>query len=434
MSTTAALLDAGVDAVCFERSGVVMGERSAGSSRIFRLAHTDPDLVLLAAQARAGFARWAERAGRPMVDRCGCVVSGGDAADRAAAMKTAGAAFELVEPGSDRLRLPATVTAGPVLVDPEGGVVDVDAVRALLVARAGHAVVPKAVDAVEPAGAGAVVRTRRRTRNFDAVVLAAGSGTSALAAQVDIATPSALVHHFRVTFPFDEGAARHQSWIDGPADGLHTYQHRSGPGRWSLGGTVDPELVAWEVGRDAAVAASREVLLAYARERLTVEPRIVDGLDRNACADAGDGITFLRSGPVLAVHGENLMKFGPVLGRAWPPRRWTARRRRCRSSRSTDPTPGLPMRRTRIAPVGDGRRETGDREQRGRTSTRTRADGPSCACTGCRGRRRRPCSITRTWCGWPRKTRRRGSVAVVGGPLGVGGHGAVPQGGVSGAG
>jgi sarcosine oxidase len=319
MSTTAALLDAGVDAVCFERSGAVMGERSAGSSRIFRLAHTDPDLVLLAAQARAGFARWAERAGRPMVDPCGCVVSGGDAADRAAAMEAAGAAFELVELGSDRLRLPATVTAGPVLVDPEGGVVDVDAVRAFLVARAGHAVVPEAVDAVEPSGGGATVRAGRQERRFDAVVLAAGAGTSALAAQVGIATPSALVHHFRVTFPFaegplDEGAARHQSWIDSPADGLHTYQHRSGPGRWSVGGTVDPELVAWEVGRDAAVAASQEVLLAYARERLAVEPRIVDGLYCTHVPDAGDGIAFLRSGPVLAVHGENLMKFAPVLG------------------------------------------------------------------------------------------------------------------------
>jgi len=314
MSTTAALLDAGVEAVCFERSGVVMGERSAGSSRIFRLAHADPDLVRLAARARDGFARWAERAGRPMVDPCGCVVSGGDAAERAAAMTAADAAFEMVEPGSDRLRLPATVTADPVLLDPEGGVVDVDAVRAYLAARAGEAVVPEAVEAVEVTGAGATVRTAHGATGVDAVVLAAGAGTSALAGQVGITTPSALVHHFRVTFPFAEGVDDLQSWIDSPADGLRTYQHRSGPGRWSVGGTLDPALVAWEVGRDAAVAASEEVLLAYARERLAVEPRIVDGLYCTHVPDAGDGIAFRRSGPVLAVDGENLMKFAPVLG------------------------------------------------------------------------------------------------------------------------
>ena len=312
MSTTAALLDAGVEAVCFERSGAVMAERSAGASRIFRLAHADPDLVRLAGRAREGFGRWAERAGTPMVDRCGCVVSGGDAADRAAAMTAAGAAFELVEPGSDRLHLPATVTAEPVLLDPGGGVVDVDAVRAFLVARAGHAVVRDRVETVEITSAGAIVRAGGGDGEFDAVVLAAGAGTSALAAQVGIATPSALVHHFRVTFPIAE--ARRPSWIDDPADGLPTYQHRSGPGRWSVGGTVDPALVAWEVGRDAAVAASREVLLAYARERLAVEPRIVDGLYCTHVPGAGDGITFQRSGPVLAVDGDNLMKFAPVLG------------------------------------------------------------------------------------------------------------------------
>ena len=45
-----------------------------------------------------------------------------------------------------------------------------------------------------------------------------------------------------------------------------------------------------------------------------MEPRIVDGLYCTHVPDAGDGITFRRSGPVLAVDGENLMKFAPVLG------------------------------------------------------------------------------------------------------------------------
>jgi sarcosine oxidase len=292
-----------------------MAERSAGSSRIFRLAHADPDLVRLAGRAREGFARWAERAGVPMIDRCGCVVSGGDAADRAAAMTTVGAAFELVEPGSDRLHLPATVTAEPVLLDPEGGVVDVDAVRAFLVARAGRAVVHEPVHAVEVDGTGVTVHGATGARRVDAVVLAAGAGTSALAAQVGITTPSALVHHARFTFPVDEPlGARWQAWIDTPDRGLATYQHRSGPGRWAVGGSVDPALVAWDVGPDAAVDASREVVLAYARERLAVVAQVVDTVYCTHVPDVGDGITFRRSGSVLAVDGENLMKFAPVLG------------------------------------------------------------------------------------------------------------------------
>jgi sarcosine oxidase len=47
MSTAAALLDAGHQVECFE-SGTIMGERSIGSTRIFRLAHVDPELVRLA--------------------------------------------------------------------------------------------------------------------------------------------------------------------------------------------------------------------------------------------------------------------------------------------------------------------------------------------------------------------------------------------------
>jgi len=317
LSTTAALLAAGVDVVCYERAAAVMGERSAGSSRIFRLAHADPSLVALARLARDGFGRWSTQAGRSMVDAQGCVVSGGDAADRATAMSAAGAPYELVDAGSAQLRVPAVVSASPVLVDPEGGVVDVDAVRAFLVARAGRAVVHEPVHDLETDDRGAIVRGPTGARRVDAVVLAAGAGTSALAARVGIATPSALVHHARFTFPVDEPpGVRRPAWIDTPAAdrGLATYQHRSGPARWSVGGSIDPALVAWEVGRDAAVEASREVVLAYARERLAVVPRVVETLYCTHVPDVGDGITFSRSGSVLAVDGENLMKFAPVLG------------------------------------------------------------------------------------------------------------------------
>jgi sarcosine oxidase len=129
------------------------------------------------------------------------------------------------------------------------------------------------------------------------------------------------VHHARFTFPFDEppGWTPWAAWIDSPPPGsspvgLATYQHRSGPGRWSVGGSVDPALVAWDVGREAAVAASRKVVLAHVRERLALEPRVVDTLYCNHEPDAGDGVAFRRAGPVLTVHGENLMKFAPVLG------------------------------------------------------------------------------------------------------------------------
>ena len=305
LATAASLVHDGVEVVCVERSGV-MGERSAGSSRIFRLAHVDADLVRLADRARAGFARW----GAGIVDPVGCVVSGGDAAERASAMAAVGVAHELRDT-ADGLGLPVSgPVAAPVLFDPAGGVVDVDAVRTRLVELAGHTVVHGEVARVD----GTAVRLGGATHVFDAVVLAAGAGTAALAAEVGIDLPSALQHHARFTFPLDGGPR--PAWIDAPAAGLRTYQHRSGPGRWSVGGTVDAAAVAWAVGPEEATRASREAVLRFARERLTVVPEVVETLYCTHAPDTGDGITFARSGAVLAVWGENLMKFAPVLGDA----------------------------------------------------------------------------------------------------------------------
>ena len=122
------------------------------------------------------------------------------------------------------------------------------------------------------------------------MLLAAGAGTPPLAAQVGIYTPATLCHHVRFSFPVRAGRSG-PCWIDKPADEPGTYQHQSGPGQWSLGGYVDPALTAWERGPDAAAEASRAAALSYARERLTVEPRVVDSLYCTHVPDLGDGYT-----------------------------------------------------------------------------------------------------------------------------------------------
>ena len=311
LSAVAGLLDRGAEVTCFERAGAGLTERSAGSSRIFRLAHADPELVRLAEIARDGFCRWAERAGAPLVSGAGCVISGEDLADRATAMSEAGAAYRIVE--GNMARLPARRPPDQVLIDPAGGVIDVDGVRRLLVERAGSALVEGVVFALDDAPTGATVHASTGAARFDAVLIAAGAGTSPLAAQVGIYTPTTLSHHVRFSFPLGPGPER-PCWIDKPAGEPGTYQHQTGPGRWSVGGHVDPAATVWELGGDAAAASSQEAALAYARERLTVEPRIVESLYCTHTPDLGDGIHLRRgAGVVHAVYGENLFKFAPVL-------------------------------------------------------------------------------------------------------------------------
>jgi sarcosine oxidase len=306
LSAVVALIERGAEVTCYER-GIPMGERSAGETRIFRLAHGYPDLVGLAARAGRAFAGWSERAGVALIDPVGTVVSGANATAWAAAMASAGAGHELVEPGSPVLRLPATSFDGPALVDPAGGVIRVDRVTRFLTSAAGARIRRAHVYAIEETG----VWADGAAEGFDAVVICAGAGTSPLAATVGIYTPPTLEHHVRFSFPLrDPGPF--QSWI---TDGPGTYQHASTPGTWTVGAHVDPAAVAWEVGPEAAEAASRKLVTAYVRENLpAIEPRVVGRLYCAHNPDLGDGFRFLRRGRVLAVYGENLFKFAPLLG------------------------------------------------------------------------------------------------------------------------
>jgi sarcosine oxidase len=208
-----------------------------------------------------------------MVVDCQCVITGSDMADRAAAMLRAGATYELVAGRSGRLHLPVVEEPAAALVDVAGGVVNVDAVRAFLTARAGAAVVTDRVYSLDitPTGT-ASVTSAAGTAEYDAVVVAAGATTAHIAAQVGIYTPPLLAHHVRLTFPVDGNGW--QSWIDKPPGCPGTYQHQAGPGLWAVGGHVDPSLTAWEVGRESAIEASRATLLDYARASLAVQPRV----------------------------------------------------------------------------------------------------------------------------------------------------------------
>lgn len=330
LSTVAALRAAGAlpgravlggGVVCFESAGAVMAERSAGSTRIFRLAHEDPALVRLARASLAVFREWEAAAGRRMVGGEGCVVTGVALPGMAAGLAAAGARHELVEAAdAARLRLPVAVAPAVSLLDAAGGVTDVDAVRGHLAALAADTLVHERVLAVEAAGSGAVVRTASGAERFDAVVVAAGAATPELVAPLGIDVPSALVHHVRFTFPDGApdapDAPGRPCWIDDPADALHTYQHRSAPGEWAVGGAPDPALVAWAVGAEAAEEESRRAVLAHVRARLTVEPRVVGRLYCTSTPAAGDGFHIRRAGAVLAVHGANLFKLAPVIGQA----------------------------------------------------------------------------------------------------------------------
>jgi glycine/D-amino acid oxidase-like deaminating enzyme len=317
LATADALLRRGIEVVCLEPD-MPMAARSAGSSRIFRLAHADPALVGYAATARKLWAEWSARAGQPLVGSEGAVLTGPPARDWSAAMAAADVAHSLVDDVS-ALGLPlAAALPGPALLDPAGGVIDVPATAAFLRSAAEPALRTGYVHRLQATAGTVTLYGPTDPVTVDRVVLAAGRGTWQLAAQVGVYVPTALAHHVRFTFTLRDAGARPPCWMDRTESwrpGFTTYQQASEPGRWSVGASLPAEEQAWERGRAAVTARSRDLVRAYVREALAgVSDDVVDELYCDFPPGLGDGIHLASAGPVTALWGDNLFKHAPAIG------------------------------------------------------------------------------------------------------------------------
>jgi sarcosine oxidase len=294
LSTADALLRRGHDVTVLEARRP-LGARSVGSSRIFRLAHGDPELVAAAAEARRLWDAWSERAGRPLLGDEGAIVSGPRVDAWAAAMAAAGAPHEVGHPPSGTLGR----TDGPVLHDPAGGALDLAGAGELLLrATKPHLRPGRVVDLDELIA--------------DAIVLTAGAGTAELAAQVGVTVPDEPCHHVRFSFPLRE---RPDTVPPAHIDGA-TYQHRTPEGHWAIGGHL-PDAVTTTAAHslDEVRRRSREAVTAHVVERLPeLEPEPVGEVTCTPTAGEGDGVRTARAGNVHVLWGGNLAKFAPLLG------------------------------------------------------------------------------------------------------------------------
>jgi sarcosine oxidase len=313
LAVTDELARRGHDVRCFE-TAAPMGARSAGDTRIFRLAHRRPELVEWAMRSRRLWDHWSAEAGERLVGTEGAVVSG-DVVPWAGAMSAAGALHAITDDAPD---LPAAAPAGPFLLDPAGGTIQAAAAGRHLLRRVGGVVVSGTpVTAVAVDGAAARVTTAAGDETFDSLVVTAGAGTAKLAAGLGVEVPARLEHHARFTFPLRDPAASPPCWIDNAEawrPGVTSYQHLVAPGLWAIGAALPAGEARWELGADAVTAHSREVAERYVAEYVTgAEPAVVDTVHCDS-GGLGDGLTAARVGPVLVLWGDNLFKMAPVVG------------------------------------------------------------------------------------------------------------------------
>lgn len=311
LATAASLVDAGFEVLCLD-AGEPMAARSAGGTRVFRVAHGDPSLVSAAVRARRIWEGWSERAGSLLLGREGTIVTGERVAAWAAAMEAAGAEHS---DRDDRAVLPGT-PCGPVLHDPGGGV--------LAMARAGQflrsVVRPQRgqVEVVDPDGRVIVDGASERA---DVVVVAAGTGTTALAAHVGVVVPDELVHHARFSFAPRPGRSLNGAscWLDGVPNGslTSTYQHVTDEGYWAVGGMLPLADIEWELGEQEATRRAEAAIVAHVDKFLPdLDPTPVATIPCSLAREGGDGVHFARAGVVHLVWGENLAKLAPIIGSA----------------------------------------------------------------------------------------------------------------------
>lgn len=271
-----------------------MGARSAGDTRIFRVAHGEPELVAEARRASELWDDWSMTARRTLVGGERAIVSGPRVPAWSAAMTAAGAIHRVVD---------------GVLHDPAGGVLDLAGAGAFL----GAAVRPErvGVTGIDPDG---TVHTDHDPLTADAVVVAAGAGTPDLVRPLGVDVPAELEHHARFTFT---GPADRPCHLDARADGAltSTYQHRTRAGHWAVGGHLPDADTAWELGADEVARRSRDAVVDHVRRMLPhLDPTPVDEQRCTPTHGLHDGVHRARAGAVHVVWGENLAKLAPRIG------------------------------------------------------------------------------------------------------------------------
>ena len=327
MATAKALMAAGRDVRCFERSEPGAGQ-SAGSTRIFRHAHDSDALVSLAVSARSSWRAWENELGNRLIGDEGLLRfdQGLDAAaDR---LSLAGVPVEFLDTAGQArvfpgLRAPADLA----LFEPAAGSIRARRTIEFLTGSVDPALVRAEVLGIEEAsGDGYRLLVGDGFWRCDQLVLCAGTVTASLAAMLGIDIPISIRWHARASFAVRERASGSHFACLQDFSGHHGETvYGSAVGRTGLyaiglvGSTSDTPFQVAPKTMPSGLAAAELVdrIVQYvdfvleALEPDPVEVRICPTTKLEAGKDAF--AVFCERG-VTAIAGNNLFKFAPVLG------------------------------------------------------------------------------------------------------------------------
>ncbi|GAA3203167.1 FAD-dependent oxidoreductase [Actinocorallia longicatena] len=306
---------------------------SHGSARIFRRGYLDPFYIELTGRARTLWHQVEAESGERLLTVTGGLDHGSarEPARLVELLREHGVAAELWTAGEAAAHRPGVVFDGPVVFDPECGVLDPERTIAALLALSGarvHYETP--VRRLEPDGHGVLLHTDEGVRHARTVVVAAGGWTVPLLP--DLAGLLPLTVGQQQAFYFRPGPGR--PWptlVHDSDDGDLIYALPEGPlmkiGEHSPGTpttaeardfVVDPAarervtayVARWLPGLDPVPAGETSCLYTWVREEDFVIDRSGDIIVCSACS--GHGAKFT---PLLGELVADLADGGPPLPR-----------------------------------------------------------------------------------------------------------------------
>jgi len=183
---------------------------SAGSTRIFRLAHERPEDVRMAQLALELWRELEDRAGETLLHTTGGVDLGLAVEETVAAMPAAGVGFSRLSAEAAAERWPSLRPTGEVIVQEDAGVLMAARTlraQARLAVQAGATIVTDAsVDRLEASGFGVELSTPAATYHATIAVVAAGAWTPALLAGTGLRLPLVPTLEQVTHFAFEEPA------------------------------------------------------------------------------------------------------------------------------------------------------------------------------------------------------------------------------------
>ena len=296
---------------------------SSGTTRIFRLAHADPQDVRLARLALEEWRALEDEAGESLLFATGGLFMGPIATEWAEALGSGGERADALHPATVRERWPAIrVPEGTdVLFQADGGVTMAERTvraQARLATAAGADVIEDArVERIDATGLGVEVHTAAESIRASVGVVAAGPWAGRLLEQVGL--PVQLAPQLeQVEYVSVETVDPLPTLVDQAAEpGYYVVPDPEAPGRIKVGADLEGTPADPEAQPIAPLADVSERTLAYAAERFA-GARADRAPETCISTRTPDGRFVLdRRGPVVICSpcaGQGF-KFAPLIGR-----------------------------------------------------------------------------------------------------------------------